>query len=225
MDRMLSNSLVSRAVIFALVMILVYWALPDAGPGQFKKMSTAMQNARSWHLETTLTEPTKQVQSTVEVYCPSRFHEVSNSAREEGGEHIEDASESYWIEGTNYARKGSDWVISQQERSRTASCVLGPRRTDALLDRLDPILTMGKIRKGSKRTVGGESCRDWIASVRAPEGWREEFGVCIGDGDLPLEVFTPDRRMVETYSNWNRPVRIEAPVALGTHAANTAGAN
>jgi hypothetical protein len=218
MERLLMNSLASRVIIFALVMILVYWAWPDSGVTEFKKMNAAMQNARSWRMETAVTEPTKKVQSTLEVYCPSRFHEVSNSVREEGGSTIEDSSESYWIEGTGYSKKGTHWVISQEQRSHSGSCAYGPRRTDELLERLDPILILGKIRKGETRFVDNRQCRDWIASVRGPSGWREEFGVCIGDGDLPLEVFTPDRRMVETYTDWNASIRIEAPITLG--AAN-----
>jgi hypothetical protein len=49
--------------------------------------------------------------------------------------------------------------------------------------------------------------------VPAPAGWREEFVVCIGDDELPREVFTPDRRLVETYSDWNAAIRIEPPPA------------
>jgi len=218
MERFLANSLASRAIIFALVMILIYWAWPDSGVSEFKKMSVAMQNARSWRMETTVSEPTKKVQSTLEVYCPSRFHEVSSSVIEQGGDRIEDSSENFWIEGTSYARRGTQWVISQEERYHSGSCAYGARRTDALLERLDPILTLGKIRKGEKRFISDKPCRDWIASVHGLYGWRDEFGVCIGDGDLPLEVFTTDRRMVETYSDWNAPVRIEAPVALGVTA-------
>jgi hypothetical protein len=212
MDRMLKSGLAARAVIFGLAAVLIYWILPDAGPSAIRKMNEAMQNARSWRMDTVVTEPTKKAESTVEVYCPSRFHEVSKEVYEQGGRQFEEASESFWIEGTSYAKKGPKWVISQEERvQRTASCTRGPRSTDALLERMDLILATGKIRKGDKRTVSGVQCRDWIASVSAPEGWRDEFGVCIGDADLPREVFAPDRQMVETYSEWNVPIRIEAP--------------
>jgi hypothetical protein len=215
MDRMQANSLTARIVIFALVAALIYWALPDPGLSALRKMSVAMQNARSWRMDLVVTEPTKKVQSTVEVYCPSHFHEVSSTVRDEGGRQFEESSESYWIEGTNFAKRGSKWVTSQEERSRTASCTFGPRATDMLLERLDPIVNSGKVRKGDKRIVNDVPCRDWIASVHAPAGWREEFGVCLGDDGLPREVFAPDRQMVETYSDWNSPIRIEAPIILG----------
>jgi len=220
MERSTTNALVARGVVLALVAGLLYWAWPDSGIAALKKMNSAMQNARSWRVETAVNEPTKKAQSTVEVYCPSRFHEVSTASHEEGGSHLEESSESYWIEGTSFAKKGSQWVISQEERSRSASCTYGPRSTDALLDRLDSVITMGKVRKGDKRVINGDPCRDWMASVRAPAGWREEFGVCIAEDGLPREVFSPDRQMVETFSQWNVPIRIEAPVVLGAPQAN-----
>jgi hypothetical protein len=213
MEGKLASGLAARLVIFGLVALLIFWALPDAGLSALKKMNMALQNARSWRVQTVVTEPTKSVESLTEVYCPSRVRTVNKAVSDEGGRHYEDNSEDIWIDGTSYAKKGYQWVVSQVERSRTASCAMGPRATDALLQPLDLILTTGKIRKGEKRIVNGERCRDWVASVPAPAGWREEFVVCIGDDELPREVFTPDRRLVETYSDWNAAIRIEPPPA------------
>lgn len=215
------NGLVARGVLLALVAVLLYWAWPDSGVAALKKMRAAMQNARSWRINTIVNEPTKKLESTIEVYCPSRFHEVTQGVLEEGGSRLEQSSESYWIEGTSYAKKDSKWVVSQEQRSRAASCSFGPRATDTLLDRLDYVVTSGKVRKGKKRIVDGAPCRDWIASMPAPAGWREEFGVCLGDGDLPQEVFSPDRQMVETYTDWNTPIRIEAPVSIGSSSTES----
>jgi hypothetical protein len=211
MERNLASGLASRLVIFGLVAALIYWAMPDSGVSEMKKMNASMQNARSWRVQTVVAEPTKNIESMTEVYCPSRVRTVSKAASDEGGRHTEESSENIWIEGTNYTKKGLRWVTSQEERSRTASCAWGPRGTDTLLQLLDAILIAGKIHKGDKRIVNGERCRDWTASVPAPGGWRDEFVVCIGEGELPREVFTPDRRLVETYTDWNLPIRIEAP--------------
>jgi hypothetical protein len=212
MERMASG-LAARLVAIALVALVIYWLLPGAGPSELKRMNVALQNARSWRVQTVMTEPTKSVESLTEVYCPSRVRTVSKAVSDEGGRHNEDDSEDIWIEGTSYAKKGYKWVVSQQEKSRTASCFAGPRATDPLLQPLDLILATGKIHKGDKREVNGERCRDWTASVPAPAGWREEFVVCIAEDGLPREVFTPDRRLVETYTDWNTAIRIEPPPA------------
>jgi hypothetical protein len=213
MERNLGSGLAARVVIFGLLVLFIYWVMPGSGASEMKKMSAAMQNATSWRVQTVVAEPTKSVESLMEVYCPSRVHMIDKSVIDEGGSHLENSSESIWINGTNYAKKGLRWVVSQEERYNTATCRFGPRGMDTLLQPLDAILIAGKIRKGDKRYVNGEQCRDWIASVPAPSGYRDEFIVCVGKADLPLEVFTPDRRLVETYTDWNTPIRIEAPPA------------
>jgi hypothetical protein len=213
MERNLGSGLAARIVVFGLLALLIYWAMPGSGASEMKKMNAAMQNATSWRVQTVVAEPTKNVESLTEVYCPSRVHSVSKSVIDEGGRHIEDSSESIWIEGTSYAKKGLRWVVSQEERYNTATCKWGPRGTDTLLQPLDAILIEGKIRQGDKRIVNGDRCRDWIASVPAPAGYRDEFIVCVGKGELPLEVSTPDRRLVETYTDWNVPIKIEPPPA------------
>jgi hypothetical protein len=211
MERNLWSGVASRLVMFGLAGLIIYWLMPDSGASELKKMNAAMRNARSWRVQTVVAEPTKNVESLTEVYCPSRVRSVSKAMYAEGGKQIEDYSENIWIEGTNYGKKGSRWVISQETRSRTASCALGPRASDTLLQYLDAVLITGKVRKGDTRAVSGELCRDWTASVPAPAGWRDEFIVCIGDDHLPREVFTPDRRMVEKYSDWNAAIAIESP--------------
>jgi hypothetical protein len=80
-----------------------------------------------------------------------------------------------------------------------------------LLAQMDVIAKLGKIRKGDKREVNGFACRDWIASAPAPAGWRDVFGVCVDSDHLPREVFTPDRTEVISYSDWNEPIKIDAP--------------
>jgi hypothetical protein len=213
MERNLGSGLAARVVIFGLLVLFIYWVMPGSGASEMKKMSAAMQNATSWRVQTVVAEPTKSVESLMEVYCPSRVHMIDKSVIDEGGSHLENSSESIWINGTNYAKKGLRWVVSQEERYNTATCRFGPRGMDTLLQPLDAILIAGKIRKGDKRYVNGEQCRDWIASVPAPSGYRDEFIVCVGKADLPFEVSTPDRRLVETYTDWNTAIRIEAPPA------------
>ena len=211
MERNLANGLAARAVIFGFVALLIYWVLPSSGVSEFKKMNEAMQNARSWRVRTVVSEPTKNIETLTEVYCPSRIHTQNKSVIEESGQRYEQSSEFIWIEGASYTRRGNGWILSNELQQRTSICSWGPRGTDAMLAQMDAIATAGKIRKGDRRVVGGFPCRDWIASVPAPAGSRDAFGVCVDSDHLPREVFTPDRSEVTTYSDWNQPVKIEAP--------------
>jgi hypothetical protein len=211
MERNLANGLAARAVIFGFVILLIYWVLPSSGVSEFKKMSAAMANARSWRMRTVVAEPTKNIETLTEVYCPSRTHIVTKAMIEQGGSRLEENSETIWIEGMNYTRKENGWLLSNEMHERTSVCVWGPRGNDAMLAQMDTLRVLGKIRKGDKREVDGFPCRDWIASVSAPAGWRDVFGVCVDSDHLPREVFTPDRSEVITYSDWNLPIKIEAP--------------
>src|ERR1700704_5141500 len=98
MERNLANGLAARAVIFGFVILLIYWVSPNSGVSEFKKMSAAMQNARSWRVRTVVAEPTKNIESLTEVYCPSRIHSVTKATIEEGGKRLEENSETVWIE-------------------------------------------------------------------------------------------------------------------------------
>src|SRR5215471_5614073 len=211
MERSLANKLAARVVIFGFVGLLIWWTLPDSGISEFKKMNAAMQNAHSWRMRTVVAEPTKNVESLTEVYCPSRIHTQTKSAIEDGGKRIEDNSESIWIEGRAYTRKDNGWLMSGDDRQHTSACMWGPRGNDVMLAQMDTLGVVGKVRKGSKREVEGFPCRDWIASVSAPAGWRDVFGVCVDGDHLPREVFTPDRTEVISYSDWNQPIKIDAP--------------
>ena len=139
---------------------------------------------------------------------------MQKSVLTDGGKTIENSSELIWIEGASYQRSGLHWTVTSEDRMQTTSCSMGPRASDSLLQSVDMILLNGKVRKSEKRWVDGERCRDWVLSVPVGGGgWRDEYGVCLGERELPLEVFTPDRRMVETYTDWNMPIKIEAPAA------------
>ncbi len=211
MERSLANGLAARAVIFGFVVLLIWWVLPGVGNSEFKKMNAAMQNARSWRAHTVVNEPTKMVDSLTEVYCPSRVHSVVKSSREDGGVRREDSSELIWIEGATYTKRADGWMFSRELQQNTSECMWGARGSDMLLAQMDVIALRGKIRKGSKREVNGFGCRDWIASLPAPAGSREVFGVCVDSDDLPREVFTPDRSEVISYTDWNQPIKIDAP--------------
>ena len=63
MERNLGSGLAARLVIFGLLVLFIYWAMPDSGVSAMKKMNAAMQNARSWRVQTVLAEPTKNVES------------------------------------------------------------------------------------------------------------------------------------------------------------------
>jgi hypothetical protein len=93
-------------------------------------------------------------------------------------------------------------------------------------DLLPDILSMTRhamIGGGDKKTVNGVQCRDWkFAMSSASSG--QQGSVCIGvDDHLPYEMTMEGGRF--SYSDYNRPIQIEAPEAVLQPASSTNAAN
>jgi hypothetical protein len=92
-------------------------------------------------------------------------------------------------------------------------------------DLLPDILTMTRhavIGKGDKKTVNGVRCREWNFVMRSAVNG-QQGSVCIGvDDHLPYEM-TMEGGGHFTYSDYNRPIQIEAPEAVLQSASSTSG--
>lgn len=93
-------------------------------------------------------------------------------------------------------------------------------------DLLPDILSMTRhamIGGGDKKTVNGVQCRDWkFAMSSASSG--QQGSVCIGvDDHLPYEMTMEGGHF--SYSDYNRPIQIEAPEATLQPASSTDAAN
>jgi hypothetical protein len=206
----LNRKLASSAVFLVLAGMVIYFLLPDAGGSQFARTDRALQNARSWQSRRLVQEPGKRIEETLEIYCPSRSRHWSKTTV--GDSTVE--LETIHIEHTDYTRTGGVWNTWSSSPSRTpnlGTCTWGPRGVDDLLGQMGTVMRIGHIRKAGKRTVNDTSCRDWIASLPVPTGWRDAFLVCVASDDLPVEVATSDRTSVTTYSDWNKLIVIESP--------------
>ena len=150
-------------------------------------------------------------ESKMEVYCPDHVHVWNQMINEEGGERKLVENETLDVEGATYTRVPLGWTRAMSGRKGSAACLWGPRGVDEQLGQLDLVVRAGRIRDTGKRSVDGADCRDWAGSLPTAGGWRDAWVVCIGEGDLPLEIRTPDGSQVTTYSDWNKPILISPP--------------
>lgn len=183
----------------------------NQGADEFRQMDHALRQAQSWRSHRVMRDSGRSNDQRMEVYCPSSLHiwqtSTSYGQPPEQNEMIETFS------GT-FARKGpeSEWMLAgDSERMMTSPCSWGPRGIDDFLGSLDVVLQSGRIHRGDTRRINSNLCRDWTASVPTSTGWRDSFLVCIDEQHLPLEVASSDRSVVITYSDWNKPIRIETP--------------
>jgi hypothetical protein len=78
--------------------------------------------------------------------------------------------------------------------------------------------------KGDKKTVNGVRCREWKFAIRSALAAQQGSG-CIGlDDNLPYEMTTENGGHY-TYSDYNRPIQLEAPEAVLQPANSSNGSN
>jgi hypothetical protein len=197
------------ALLLLLLIAVAIYLHSSQGPDEFLKMDHALRLAQSWRSHRVMNEPGRSNDQHMEVYCPTSVHiwQTSTSAGRPPQE-----SETIDTMSGSYVRNGTEWMVSGfSERMISSPCSWGPRGADDFLGTLDVVVQSGRIHRGETRRVNGDLCRDWTASVPAPAGWRDAFVACIDDRHLPLEVAAPDRSLVITYSDWNKPILIETP--------------
>jgi|SRR4051812_43598042 hypothetical protein len=213
MSTRINSRLTSLFVTTVLILGMVWYMQPDSGVQEFRRCDQAMRNARSWRIHRVLNEADKTEDTSIEVYCPSKYHVKSAYSFRSHGKVIETSNETVDAEGYHYSRNpdGVTWTRITMSGEVSGVCSWGPRGVDEFLGAFDAVIKVGKITKGTKRTVNGSECRQWTASVPAPGGQRDAFIICIGNDDLPLEVRLPDGSMVTTYSDWNQAIEIDAP--------------
>ncbi len=211
MDRRLNLRLASAVVTLLLIAGVGYMLAPGSGASQFAAMDQALRNARSWRSHQVMQEPGRSRETKMEVYCPDHIHLWSQMINEEGGERKVVENETLDIGGTTYTRVVRGWTSTPSLRDASAACLWGPRGVDEQLGRLDLVRRAGRIRDTGKRSVNGAECRDWTGSLPTAGGWRDAWVVCIGEGDLTLQIRTPDGSQVTTYSDWNKPILISPP--------------
>jgi hypothetical protein len=92
-----------------------------------------------------------------------------------------------------------------------------------LLPDIRTMLHHAMMEKGDKKTVNGVRCREWKFDSRTAISSRQG-SICIGvDDHLPYEMTVADGHY--SYSDYNRPVEIEAPEAVLQPASSTGGEN
>ncbi len=92
-----------------------------------------------------------------------------------------------------------------------------------LLPDVRELLRHAMIGKGDKKTVNGVRCQDWKYAMKSSASG-QQGSVCIGlDDHLPYEMIMEGGHF--SYSDYNRPIQIEAPDGVLQSASSTDGAN
>ncbi|HSB75871.1 MAG TPA: hypothetical protein VLC12_09490 [Terriglobales bacterium] len=191
----------------------------SSGQSELQKALDAKKAAHSWRTVTLLrAHPGRALETTIEVSCPDREHIVTSL----GGTRYE----SIRVGNQAWTRSNNGAWTSEPENADAYPCGANPgapARWAMMNEGRDPatvIATMAakmnaQVGRGEIARVGDSSCQRWIVSFQHPGGERGvNYTVCIDPGDhLPREVVMGSGGLVTTYSDWNKPMQIDAPPA------------
>lgn len=156
-------------------------------------IAAAMQKATSYKM----TMKTGKVEMVMEVACPDKMRTTTNS----GGMMVEMVR----VGKETYTKAGKKWMKMPAAGQPESVCGAAAGGS-AQMPKLDANV---KMTKGGTQMVNGESCTDWTTTVTDAQGKQASSTMCVGNDNLPRQIRSGDAVM--TYSDWNKPVSIEAP--------------
>lgn len=192
----------------------------SSGQSELQKAFDAKKAARSWRTVTLLrAHPGRAMETTVEVSCPDREHIMTTlgDTRYEsiriGNQAWIRSNEGEWKEqpavpdaypcGSNFGAP-APWAMMNEGRDPVSVIATMAAKMNAAVGR------------GDLANVGDSSCQRWVVTFQHPgsSGRGLNYSVCIGISDhLPREVVMGSGGLATTYSDWNKPMQIEAPAA------------
>jgi hypothetical protein len=154
-------------------------------------ISSAMEKATSWHM----TMKSGKADMSMDISCPDKMRMQTKTGAM--------TVETVRVGNAMYTKMGSKWMKVPSSVQQQPVCGAGASSRVATMD---PTLKMTK--KGTE-SINGESCTVWEGTSKDDKGATHTFNMCVGSDNLPRRVTSGDAVM--TYTNWNKPVSIEAP--------------
>jgi hypothetical protein len=193
------------------------------GKAELQRTIEAKKAVKSFRMTTLLRlHPGHPLETVVDVSCPDRerftttigdrtFHAVRIGGKayveqQNGDWTVQDTPPSGWSPCGENPGEPAPWAVMNEGRDPAA--VLGK------------VLESAEIVRGSFIATGSGNCQQWVVSLKLPQGAAQGHGnnglrytVCIDPKQhLPVAVSMGSGGMVTRYSDWNKPIQIEAPL-------------
>ena len=175
------------------------------GKEELMRAAEAMKSAKSWREHMVMDQEGKSVQVEVEVSCPDKEHTTSTMNGR--------TFESIHLGDDSYTKIGGQWMRMPATRTALANCGMGTLKPAR--DQADPMAALDKaqITPAGLDTVNGSPCQEYQIATTATEPGSKDVTsmVCIGVSDhLPRQMKVEG--MTVTWTDWNQPVSIAAPM-------------
>lgn len=195
-----------------------------SGKTEIERTLQAKKSAKSFRMKTVLRlHPGQPLETLTEVSCPDRERfttTIGNRAfravriadkayveQEDGSWTVQDTAATGWSPCGDNPGEPAPWAVMNE--GRDPSTVLAK------------LLTMSQISPGALVATSESNCQQWVLSLQLPGGGQHGHGAsglhytaCIDSSDhLPVAVIMGNGGMVTSYSDWNKPIQIDAPTS------------
>jgi len=211
----------------------VFWGVgqavgPSGGDAELQQTLEAMEHVKSFRGSYVESGAGNHSERLWEVDCNRVLvHEQSHNSMAAEESPLEMKQEELLVGDQRYTRDSSGgWENEGYAGDRgSAKWYCDNIARGTVSDLLPDVRTMiqhALTEKGDKKVVNGVQCREWKVAIRTPLS-AKGGSVCIGTNDhLPYEMTMDGGHY--SYSDYNRPIQIDAPDAL-LQPASTSGAN
>ena len=196
------------------------------GHTEIQRSLLAKKEAKSFRMTTTLRlHPGQPLETVAEVSCPDR-ERFTGTIGEQAFHAIRVGSNAY------VEQKDGTWAVQQTAPAGWSPCGDDPGEPApwAIMNEGRDLTTVlakmaekSEITRGQFLGTSGGACQEWIFNLSHPGGSAHahpgsssgaglHYTVCIDSNThLPLRIVFGNGSMITTYSEWNKPVQIEAP--------------
>ena len=164
---------------------------PAAGPNG-AAIASAMQKATSWKMTT----KAGGSETMMEIVCPDKMRTTTKTGAM--------TVEMIRIGNDMYSKAGPKWM--KMPATGQPASVCGGAAGATQMPKMDANV---KMTKGGTQTVNDETCTEWTTTVKGADGKETSSTMCVGSDNLPRQMKSGDAVM--TFSDWNKPIAIEAP--------------
>jgi hypothetical protein len=212
----------------------IFWGVgesvgPTSGDTEFKKTLEAMEQVKSFRGVYNENASSSHAERLWEVDCNRVIvHQHSENSQSNADSPFNMRQDELLVADQRYTRDSSgSWENNGYAGDRGSAkwyCENIARGTVRdLLPDLRTLISHGITERGDKKTVNGARCREWKFDIRTVMS-SQKGSICIGVEDhLPYEMTMDGAHY--SYSDYNRPIQIEAPEAALQPASSTSESN
>jgi hypothetical protein len=215
--------------------VAIFWGVgqavgPSSGDVELRKSLEALKQVKTFrgaYIESA--SSTQHSERIWEVDCNKVIiHQQSHDSQENAESPFEMKEDEFLVGNERYIRDSNgSWentgFAGDRDSANWYCQTLTGGSAGELLPNIPNMISHAMMHKGDKKTVNGARCREWKFEIVTAISSRPGT-VCIGvDDHLPYEMTMDGGRY--SYSDYNRPLQLEAPQATVQPASLPEGSN